>query len=349
MATASISEFLKCPICTETLVDPRTLPCGHSYCGPPIKCLDYIKLESDKASKCAVCSKVFQVKVSDLNPLYGIREAIEAFSLDNKVVERGQPCTHAELEFKMWCRDCSVALCVPCVDAYHSSHYLNSYKAVLKEQAEKILPELEGLDLQLYQISNEIKQLQLRQEEVEKRAKYKTTVRQIADGNTVSQSPELLAFLNSKLTDVRQHWVDNFEPKSFEFILAIKNVPLQFADWKRIYSLDYHVRDFNFHIDIEMRKFDDEEWLSLFLIVLPVIPNEQPWKLKLKYRLTILNTNVTKNVARGYCTDVYENGAPSWGWSKFILYKDIISNQSGFNFEPTTIAVKTEIKDLTLL
>ncbi|XP_063728174.1 E3 ubiquitin-protein ligase TRIM32-like [Symsagittifera roscoffensis] len=349
MTTASISEFLKCPICTETLVDPRTLPCGHSYCGPPRKCLDYIKLESDPASKCAVCSKVFQVKVSDLNPLYGIREAIEAFSLDNKVVERGQPCTHAELEFKMWCRDCSVALCVPCVDAYHSSHYLNSYKAVLKEQAEKILPELEGLDLQLYQISNEIKQLQLRQEEVEKRAKYKTTVRQIAAGNTVSQSPELLAFLNSKLTDVRQHWVDNFERKSFEFILAFKNVPLQFANLKEEYSLDYHVRDFQFRINIDIRKYDDKEWLSAYLKVLPIIPNEEPWKLKLEYRITILNTNVAKNVVHGYFPDVFGNGASSCGWKKFILYKYIISDQSGFIFEPTTIAVKTEIKDLTLL
>ena len=349
MATASISEFLKCPICTETLVDPRTLPCGHSYCGPPRKCLDYIKLESDKASKCAVCSKVFQVKVSDLNPLYGIREAIEAFSLDNKVVERGQLCTHAELEFKMWCRDCSVALCVPCVDAYHSSHCLNSYKAVLKEQAEKILPELEGLDLQLYQISNEIKQLQLRQEEVEKRAKYKTTVRQIADGNTVSQSPELLAFLNSKLTDVRQHWVDNFERKSFEFILAFKNVPLQFANLKEEYSLDYHVRDFNFRIKIKSGKYDDKEWLSAYLKVLPIIPNEEPWKLKLEYRITILNTNVAKNVVHGYFTSVYENSTNSWGFEKFILYEDIICVQSGFIFEPATIAVKTEIKNLTLL
>ena len=50
--------------------------CGHSYCGPPKSCLNTLKHNKGKATKCAVCNTVLNVKVSDLKPLYGIREVL---------------------------------------------------------------------------------------------------------------------------------------------------------------------------------------------------------------------------------------------------------------------------------
>ena len=40
MAEAPITYYtllddLECVVCNEPLCDPRALPCGHCYCGPP--------------------------------------------------------------------------------------------------------------------------------------------------------------------------------------------------------------------------------------------------------------------------------------------------------------------------
>ena len=344
MATANIVDSLKCSICCETLVDPRALQCGHSYCGPPKNCLEYIKHSRNTESKCAVCNKVFSVKVSDLSPLYGIRDAIGCLSVGNNEVEKGQFCNHAKENLKMWCRDCSTALCVPCVDAYHTEHNLKSYKSVLKEQAQNLLPELESAEFQLYQIANEIKQLQLRQKDLEERVKYKTAVKEIADGSTVSTSSYLMELLNSKQLDVRQNWVSSNDRKPFEFILTIENMPFQIEKTEFRFSADYHLGDFNFTAKCEAKKYDNEDWVGLFLRVNPIVP-KQFWKLRLKHNITLLNITTANNVIKGYATDVFDNNSAK-GRRKFILLKDVINLQNGFIVNQATIGVKIEIKDL---
>ena len=102
-------------------------------------CLTFIKHNDDQASKCAVCTKVFQVKVSDVNPLYGIRDAVGYLSVSDGKSMGGQECDHAKT---LWCRDCNVPLCLPCADSDHSNHNLTSYKTILKQQAQILLPEI---------------------------------------------------------------------------------------------------------------------------------------------------------------------------------------------------------------
>ena len=136
MAAGSLADSLKCAICTEFLVEPRALPCGHSYCGPAKKCLNFIKHNMDQASKCAVCTQVFQVKVSDLNPLYGIRDAIGSLSVSDGKSVCGPECDHAKT---LWCRDCNIPLCLPCVDSDHSDHSLTSYNTIFETTSKDIV------------------------------------------------------------------------------------------------------------------------------------------------------------------------------------------------------------------
>ena len=75
---------IECPICTEPLIDPRALLCGHSYCGPLKDCLKGVQKE-DGGLKCAVCLEESDQDVSELKPLFGIREFLEQ-STSGKVI-----------------------------------------------------------------------------------------------------------------------------------------------------------------------------------------------------------------------------------------------------------------------
>ena len=347
MAAGSLADSLKCAICTEFLVDPRALPCGHSYCGPAKSCLNFIKHNMDQASKCAVCTQVFQVKVSDLNPLYGIRDAIGSLSVSDGKSVCGPECDHAKT---LWCRDCNIPLCLPCVDSDHSDHSLTSYNTILKQQAKILLPELEDLDLQLSQVANEIKQLQLRQDELEKRARLKAIVKQTADGCELTKSPELIKFLTSKFIDVRQRWMLNGKLRPFEFTTIIENLLSQFNKIDDIiFSSNYHVREFNYRARAQLKKIDGEDWIALYLHV-DSVTRSIPWKLRLEFKITLLNTAMAKNEIRGFHTMEFVGGGNNcWGWEKFKLHKDVVNFQNGFIIKPATLAVKIEIKNISLL
>ena len=70
----SIVKLPECSICTDVIEDPRHLPCGHSYCGPPKTCLDILK--TDDWLKCALCTVEHKMNISDLKPMYGLRKSL---------------------------------------------------------------------------------------------------------------------------------------------------------------------------------------------------------------------------------------------------------------------------------
>ena len=77
---------LDCPICKDELVDPRVLPCGHSYCPLPRPCLTFLEKEPGLLS-CATCRAQHRISIVNLKPLYGIREVLMSKSDERKKLQ----------------------------------------------------------------------------------------------------------------------------------------------------------------------------------------------------------------------------------------------------------------------
>ena len=345
MATANISDLLQCSICHETLVDPRALPCGHSFCGPPRTCLDFIKHNNNLASKCAECNQVFPVKVNELKPLFKIRDALGRLAVAENNCAQGADCNHNDV--KMWCKDCSVKLCLPCVEENHVDHNLKSYIAILREKARKIAPLLGDIDFQTYRLANEIKQLQSIQKNMEELSKNKTIVKQIAEGGDVTLTAELRNLLDSNSMERYQWYKTKVSP--FEFLTTIESIPLDFKTTVSFFSPSYQLGDYNFTVKCTLKKIDGESWMGLFLYVTPVQIAEQ-WRIKLKYRFTLVNREPTKN--KFYEFTDFDFGTNSsfdgFGYPTFKKFDEMINYEDGFLTKPASITVKVEIKELEL-
>ena len=147
----------ECCICTESLEDPRQLPCGHCYCGPHKTCLEFLKIGN--AYKCAICKTDHQIIIADLKPLCGVRDYLKNQQDAGREtsIKRASIlfCNyHPKKEVKFWCTNCEFTLCVECTDCdVHSDHYFISFSKnfdKLKEkQLKKISNELEALSSSL--------------------------------------------------------------------------------------------------------------------------------------------------------------------------------------------------------
>ena len=126
-------EELECVICSENLLDPRALPCGHSFCGPPRQCLTGLK-SSTGGICCAICRVDHDLKPEDIKPLYGIREC---FSL--KSTTRGIPCSaHKSKECPFWCLNCEMMICNECFETDHDDHSVRNLKKHLTSKVESL-------------------------------------------------------------------------------------------------------------------------------------------------------------------------------------------------------------------
>ena len=137
------SGLPKCCICTDSLDDPRQLPCGHCYCGPHKTCLEFLKVEG--IYKCAICKYDHQINIAELKPLYGVRDflqnqqnAIQDDSIDGAFMLF---CNyHPEKQVKFWCTNCENSMCVECTDCdIHSDHLFISFSKNFKRITESQL------------------------------------------------------------------------------------------------------------------------------------------------------------------------------------------------------------------
>ena len=132
-------ENLECVICSNYLTDPRALPCGHSYCGPPRLCLDALK--NGGFLRCAVCRVDHNLKAEDIKPLYGIRDFIQGTSSQQSQITTPElPCTnHGSHECSYWCNDCNAMICALCFETEHDGHSMRSLKNYLTQKLESQL------------------------------------------------------------------------------------------------------------------------------------------------------------------------------------------------------------------
>merc|ERR1712226_424536 len=123
MATNSSGlDGFNCSVCSEVFNDPRPLPCGHLFCGPPKSCLTKLCDDSGNIT-CAECNTEHKIEIDNIAPLYRLRDALEAYAANEtaqKVEEqqtkneqfRFPPCEqHLKQNCELWCLDCNFAVC----------------------------------------------------------------------------------------------------------------------------------------------------------------------------------------------------------------------------------------------
>ena len=211
---ATSSESVECPICNEDFKDPRALPCGHSYCGPPRTCLK--TLESSGALRCAVCRVGHNLKVEDVKPLYGIREFFEDKSL--KYSPELRCSIHPKHECSMWCIKCDHMVCEDCLETEHDGHAMRKLRKYLVERAESIFGEnlnegvsryRETLQTEMESSKTELERLKLQVRDVE---------------NKLNQEQAQLGLLEDFFSDPNQD--ESASKRGLSSLLKLAQLPL---------------------------------------------------------------------------------------------------------------------------
>ncbi len=123
-----VESLLECSVCLETLNDPRTLPCFHSFCKV---CLEKIvRIEREKAKSgetedfnCPTCRSVFHLKsnqeVAELSSSHFIRNMLEAVRLQNRAKHANcSKCNRQQASCR--CLTCELFLCDECLAEHNT-------------------------------------------------------------------------------------------------------------------------------------------------------------------------------------------------------------------------------------
>jgi hypothetical protein len=110
-----LEQITECSVCAELYDDPRTLPCGHTFC---LECLSDYALEGpeDCQVTCPLCGKQVSCSRCDL-PKQSTAATI------------GLQCaakTHQHEIPTHYCSDCCVVTCRDCVAESHGSHSVST-------------------------------------------------------------------------------------------------------------------------------------------------------------------------------------------------------------------------------
>ena len=220
MRRASVPE---CSICTDAVVDPRVLPCGHSFCGPPKSCLKAMSVSN--GIKCCLCNSFHRLKVNDLKPLFGIREFLQEHNSGksknvSETADLNYPrCeNHHEQIGKFWC-SCNKVICLQCLQprSVHQNHDFCLYETHVKKQLRLKLLEIEAaqegkrteLMEKLRAVEQRISELQQEKtslmsnlrnlDEVDRKL---MEISQVCDGRKAFEYSSVKSFLNSSLDEL---------------------------------------------------------------------------------------------------------------------------------------------------
>ncbi|XP_019863045.1 PREDICTED: tripartite motif-containing protein 34-like [Amphimedon queenslandica] len=167
-----LQESLQCPVCLETLTDPRALPCIHNFC---IACLEKVYSESQSKGEsrdeleCPTCRVKHPLPNGDVHKIsknYQLADVIELLrshsntsNNDDEVCNEVPPkkekkkdeakeeflCDVHSKKQDMYCLKCQFLVCRSCIsDPVHSDHEVIDHEDVIGQLMEEV-KELEGL------------------------------------------------------------------------------------------------------------------------------------------------------------------------------------------------------------
>ena len=135
----SLKKEAECPLCLETVKDPKTLPCLHSFC---MRCIDkhagYAKRKLETTIKCPVCQACFQIPDGDtfgnLPTSFHLNRLVDLLALRDGS-EETQRCNSCEDNntATCYCFVCQNFLCKDCFVAHQRLKATRGHRSVLIE------------------------------------------------------------------------------------------------------------------------------------------------------------------------------------------------------------------------
>ena len=132
----SLRKEAECPLCLETVKDPKTLPCLHSFC---LVCLDkhanYARRQLQTAIKCPVCQASFQIPQEDtfggLPASFHLNRLVDLLALTDGGTE-SQQCGSCEENNTAthYCFECQSFLCTTCFKAHQRFKATRGHKNI---------------------------------------------------------------------------------------------------------------------------------------------------------------------------------------------------------------------------
>ena len=132
----SLRKEAECPLCLETVKDPKTLPCLHSFC---LVCLDkhanYARRQLQTAIKCPVCQASFQIPQEDtfggLPASFHLNRLVDLLALTDGGPE-SQQCGSCEENNTAthYCFECQSFLCTTCFKAHQRFKATRGHKNI---------------------------------------------------------------------------------------------------------------------------------------------------------------------------------------------------------------------------
>ena len=136
----NLKKEAECPLCLETVKEPKTLPCLHSFC---LRCLDkhagYARRQLQTTIKCPVCLTHFEIPegdtFSDLPASFHLNRLVDILALKDGGAET-QTCNSCDDNNAVtsYCFVCQSFLCAACFEAHQRLKATRGHRNVLIEK-----------------------------------------------------------------------------------------------------------------------------------------------------------------------------------------------------------------------
>ena len=136
----NLKKEAECPLCLETVKNPKTLPCLHSFC---LVCLDklagFARRQLQTTIKCPVCQTSFQIPEGDtfnnLPTSFHLNRLVDVFALRDGSAQ-AQNCSSCDENntATCYCFVCQNFLCASCFDAHQRLKATRGHRNVFIEK-----------------------------------------------------------------------------------------------------------------------------------------------------------------------------------------------------------------------
>ena len=137
---SNLKKEAECPLCLDTVKEPKTLPCLHSFC---LECLNkhagYARRQGKTMIKCPVCLADFNIPksdtFSDLPTSFHLNRLVDILALKDDSVQI-QTCNSCDDNSAVtsYCFVCQSFLCATCLEAHQRLKATRGHRNVLIEK-----------------------------------------------------------------------------------------------------------------------------------------------------------------------------------------------------------------------